>query len=53
MYQHVQGKARSIDQVNPKIPSTLAAVITRTMAVDKLKRYQSMEELSLDLERCV
>jgi serine/threonine-protein kinase len=53
MYQHVQGKARPIDEVNPRLSKALAAVITRAMAVDKLRRYQSMEELSLDLERCV
>jgi len=53
MYQHVQGKARPADEVNPKISKALTAVISRAMAVDKLRRYQSMEELSLDLERCL
>jgi serine/threonine-protein kinase len=53
MYQHVQGKARPLDEVNPRIPKALTAVISRAMAVDKLRRYQSMEELSLDLERCL
>ena len=53
MYQHVQGKARPADEVNPKISKALTAVILRAMAVDKLRRYQSMEELSLDLERCL
>jgi eukaryotic-like serine/threonine-protein kinase len=53
MYQHVQGKALPVDEMNPKVPKPLAAIVTRAMAVDKLRRYQSMEELSLDLERCV
>jgi serine/threonine-protein kinase len=53
MYQHVQGKAAGVADINPKVPQLLASVVTRAMAVDKLKRYQSMEELSLDLERCI
>ncbi len=53
MYQHVQGRAKLVNEVNSRVPAPLAAVITRAMAVDKLKRHQSMEELSLDLERCL
>jgi serine/threonine-protein kinase len=46
MYQHVQGKAKQCQEVNPKIPDDLAALIGRAMSVDKTKRYQSMEELT-------
>ncbi len=46
MYQHVQGKAKSCQEINPEIPDDLAAVIVKAMSVDKTKRYQSMEELT-------
>ena len=45
MYQHVQGKAPPLTQVNPKVPAPLAEIVAKAMAVDKAKRYASMEEL--------
>jgi HEAT repeat protein/tRNA A-37 threonylcarbamoyl transferase component Bud32 len=45
MYQHVQGKAQPLHEVNPAVPPALSAVVTKTMQVDKAKRYGSMEEL--------
>lgn len=45
MYQHVQGKAKGCQDVNPNVPDDLAAVITRAMNVDKSKRYASMVDL--------
>jgi serine/threonine-protein kinase len=45
MYQHVQGKAKTCQEVNPEIPDSLAAVIGKSMSVDKTKRYQSMDDL--------
>jgi serine/threonine-protein kinase len=51
MYQHVQGKAKSPQDVNPALPPGLSDVIMKTMAVDKNNRYQSMEELSAALQR--
>jgi HEAT repeat protein/tRNA A-37 threonylcarbamoyl transferase component Bud32 len=50
MYQHVQGKAQPLNEANPKVPREIADVVTKTMQVDKLKRYSSMEELRLALE---
>jgi serine/threonine-protein kinase len=50
MYQHVQGKAQPLNEANPKVPRELADVVTRTMQVDKVKRYASMEELRVALE---
>ena len=50
MYQHVQGKAKKCQEVNPNIPDDLAALIERAMSVDKTKRYQSMEELTEALD---
>ncbi len=45
MYQHVQGKAKQCQEVNPDIPDTYAALIAKAMSVDKSKRHQSMNEL--------
>jgi serine/threonine-protein kinase len=50
MYQHVQGKAQPLHEVNATIPRELSDVVTRTMQVDKTKRYASMEELRAALE---
>jgi serine/threonine-protein kinase len=46
MYQHVQGKAKLCQELNPEIPDAFAAVIARAMSVDKTKRHKSMDELS-------
>ncbi len=50
MYQHVQGKAKACQEINPSIPDEFAAVITKAMSVDKTKRYQSMDELTEALD---
>jgi serine/threonine-protein kinase len=49
MYQHVQGKAKPCQEINPGIPDEFAAIINKAMSVDKTKRYQSMAELTTDL----
>ncbi len=46
MYQHVQGKAKPVEELNPDIPEDFAAVIGQAMSVDKTKRQQSMDELT-------
>jgi len=46
MYQHVQGKAKLCQDVNPDIPDEYAAIIAKAMSVDKTKRHQSMNELN-------
>jgi serine/threonine-protein kinase len=46
MYQHVQGKARVPQDINPNLPPGLSDLVMRAMAVDKAKRFQSMDELS-------
>ena len=51
MYQHVQGKARAPIEVNPRLPQQLSDLVMKAMAVDKLKRFQSMDELRLALEQ--
>src|SRR5450631_2588352 len=51
MYQHVQGKARVAKEVNTALPASLSDLIMKAMAVDKAKRYQTMEELRTALEQ--
>ncbi len=46
MYQHVQGKAKPCQEINPDLPDEYAAIINKAMSVDKTKRYQSMAELT-------
>lgn len=53
MYQHVQGKAKSAIEVNPALPKAVSDVVSRAMAVDKLKRFQNMEEMRLALEKAL
>jgi HEAT repeat protein/tRNA A-37 threonylcarbamoyl transferase component Bud32 len=45
MYQHIQAKAKLCEELNPDIPPEVAAIVKKTMEVDKLKRYSSMGEL--------
>jgi HEAT repeat protein/tRNA A-37 threonylcarbamoyl transferase component Bud32 len=51
MYQHVQGKAKRCEELNPEIPPALAAVVRKAMEVDKMKRFNSMDELREALEQ--
>jgi serine/threonine-protein kinase len=51
MYQHVQGRARVPQEVNPNLPPGMSELVMKAMAVDKAKRYQTMVELSQALER--
>jgi len=51
MYQHVQGKARPPLEVNSQLPQALSDLVTKAMAVDKTKRFQSMDELRVALEK--
>jgi serine/threonine-protein kinase len=51
MYQHVQGRARAPQEINPTLSANLAEVVVKAMAVDKAKRFQTMEEYRGALER--
>jgi serine/threonine-protein kinase len=44
MYQHVQGKCKLCEEINPDIPAPLAGVVRKAMEIDKMKRYDSMDE---------
>ncbi|HEU4655198.1 MAG TPA: serine/threonine-protein kinase, partial [Steroidobacteraceae bacterium] len=53
MYQHVQGKAKAPIDVNPQLPKVLSDIVVKAMSVDKLKRFQSMDELRAALEKAL
>jgi eukaryotic-like serine/threonine-protein kinase len=50
MYQHVQGRARPPAEINSALPAGLSDAVMKAMAVDKNKRFQSMDELRAMLE---
>ncbi|HUL80517.1 MAG TPA: HEAT repeat domain-containing protein [Gammaproteobacteria bacterium] len=52
MYQHVQGKAQPLNEVNTSISRELSDIVGKTMQVDKAKRHNSMEELRAALAHC-
>jgi serine/threonine-protein kinase len=51
MYQHVQGKACPPRELNPALSAGFSGLIMQTMAVEKSRRFQSMQELRLALEQ--
>jgi len=51
MYQHVQGKARVPQELNPALPPGFSDLVMKAMSVDKTKRYQTMDELRTAFER--
>jgi HEAT repeat protein/tRNA A-37 threonylcarbamoyl transferase component Bud32 len=51
MYQHVQGRAPAVHEVNPKISRELSEVVSKAMTVDKSKRFASMIEFQDALTR--
>jgi HEAT repeat protein/tRNA A-37 threonylcarbamoyl transferase component Bud32 len=51
MYQHVQGKAKSPAEVNAAVPPGLSEIVMKAMAVDKARRFQTMDEIRSALER--
>lgn len=46
LFKHVEGKAKPPHELNPDIPPELEAMILKAMAVDRTKRYQTVEELA-------
>jgi serine/threonine-protein kinase len=51
MYQHVQGKAKPPLEVNPQVPPGLSEIVMKAMAVDKARRFQTMDEMRSALEK--
>jgi len=51
MYQHVQGRAKPPIDLNPALPKGVSDLVMKCMAVDKEKRFASMDEVNVALER--
>lgn len=51
MYQHVQGKARPLQESNPRVSGELGDVVLRAMAAKVDQRFQSMEELKRQVDK--
>jgi len=51
MYQHVQGRAKPPIELNPALPQGVSDLVMKCMAVDKEKRFASMDEVHVALER--
>jgi HEAT repeat protein/tRNA A-37 threonylcarbamoyl transferase component Bud32 len=51
MYQHVQGKAKLPREINAGLPEGMPELIMQAMAVDKEKRFQTVEALRLAVEK--
>ena len=51
LFQHVEGKAIPPREINTDIPAALEAVILKAMAVDPELRFQTFDELRLQLEK--
>jgi hypothetical protein len=39
--------------VNPELPKPLSDIVVKAMSVDKMKRFQSMDELRIALEKAL
>jgi serine/threonine-protein kinase len=50
MYQHVQGKAKPPIEINTQLPPGMSDIVMKAMAVDKQKRFQTMDEMRAALE---
>jgi serine/threonine-protein kinase len=49
MYQHVQGKAKAIHEINEQVSTELSQLVARLMSVDKTRRPRSMDEVQRSL----
>jgi serine/threonine-protein kinase len=49
MYQHVQGKAKHVHEINEQVSTELSQLVARLMSVDKTRRPRSMDEVQRSL----
>ncbi len=50
MYQHVQGKAPQVHELNSTVPLQLSHMVAKIMSVDMNARLQTMAELQAELD---
>ena len=53
MHCHIAKVPFPVDQANPDVPATVAAIVTKLMAKNAEDRYQSALGLKHDLEQCL
>jgi serine/threonine-protein kinase len=53
MYQHVQGKAPPLDELNKQVSKELSDIVLQAMTVDKEKRFKSRDDFRHALEGAV
>ena len=51
LFQHLEGKAKPVHEVNPKINPRISRFVKKLMAVDADKRIQTMDEASVAIEK--
>ena len=51
MYQHVQGKAPKVDELNELVTKELSDIVLKSMSIKPENRYQSMAELKDVIEK--
>jgi tetratricopeptide (TPR) repeat protein len=49
--QIIEGEPRPLDELNPRVPAALRAVIRRCLMKDPRDRYKSTQELARDLQK--
>ncbi len=49
--KHLSERAVPVEQLNPTVPHDLARVVARAMAKDPQARYQTADEMGIDLDR--
>jgi PAS domain S-box-containing protein len=53
MHCHIAKMPISVNQVNPDVPTMVAAIVTKLMAKNAEDRYQSAMGLKYDLQKCL
>ncbi|MBL7003622.1 MAG: serine/threonine protein kinase [Gammaproteobacteria bacterium] len=51
LFQHIEGKAKDIHHLNPKVSLKLSFLVKKMMAVDVNDRYQTMADVSSAIHR--
>ena len=50
IYQHIHAEPRPLKEINPSIPESYQAIVSKCIQKDRRKRYQSANELIKDLQ---
>ncbi|NRA37707.1 MAG: serine/threonine protein kinase [Planctomycetes bacterium] len=50
IYQHIHAEPRPLNEINPNVPESYQAIVSKCMQKDRRKRYQTASDLLKDLE---